>query len=110
MKTALSIVLKVVVLTVILFICFAVAGSVIEPRGRAQTPEEAGAAAGALLVVCLLNTLVVTHIILRSRWSGRRLMATVFFVFYGVTTFMSQIESAVFITTLPPGMHHFEHG
>jgi hypothetical protein len=31
-------------------------------------------------------------------------MATVFFVFYGVTTFMSQIESAVFITRLPPGM------
>jgi hypothetical protein len=31
-------------------------------------------------------------------------VAAVFFVFYGVTTFMSQIESVVFLTRLPPGM------
>jgi hypothetical protein len=50
----------------------------------------------ALLAVCFLDTLVLTYIILRSRWAGWRLMATVFFVFYGVMTFISQIESAVF--------------
>jgi hypothetical protein len=31
-------------------------------------------------------------------------MAAVFFVFYGVATFMGQIESAVFITRLPAGI------
>jgi hypothetical protein len=30
-------------------------------------------------------------------------VAAVFFIFYGVTTFMPQIESAVFLTRLPPG-------
>jgi hypothetical protein len=103
-KTAFSIVLRVIALTIILFICFAVGGRVIGHQGISQTPEQAGAAAAALLAVCFLNTIVLTHIILRSRWAGWRLVATVFFVFYGVTTFMSQIESAVFITRLPSGM------
>jgi hypothetical protein len=107
MKAALSIVSKVVALTIILFICYAVAGGVIGLQGTSPAPgqarEQAGAA-GALLVVCFLNTLVLTHIILRSRWAGWRLIVTVFFVFYGVTTFMSQIESAVFLTRLPSGM------
>lgn len=102
MKAAISAVPKVIGLTVILFVCFAVAGAVIVPPSASQTPGQAGAA-GALLAVCFLNTLVLTHIILRSRWAGWRLIATVLFVFYGVTWFMSQIESAVFITRLPSG-------
>lgn len=57
----------------------------------------------ALLAVCFLDTLVLAYIILRSRWSGWRLMATVFFVFYGVMTFIAQIESLVF-HILPPGV------
>jgi hypothetical protein len=104
MKTAFSVILKVIGLTIILFICFAVAGSVVGPHAGSQTPEQAGAAAAALLAVCFLDTIILTYIILRSRWAGWRLAATVFFVFYGVTTFMSQIESAVFITHLPAGM------
>ena len=57
----------------------------------------------ALLTVCFLDTIVLAYIILRSRWVGWRFIATVFFVFYGVMTFMSQIESLVF-HILPPGM------
>lgn len=105
LKTALSISLKTIALTVILFICFAVAGGVVGQQDSAsQTPEQAGSALMALLTVCFLNTVVLAHIILRSRWVGWRLIATVFFVFYGVMTFMSQIESAVFVTRLPLGM------
>ena len=103
MKSTFFLVLKVIALTIILFVCFVVAGSIAGPRGDDQTPEQAGSAAAALLAVCVLNTLVLTYIILRSRWSGVRLMAAVFFVFYGVMTFMSQIETAVFVT-LPPGV------
>lgn len=55
----------------------------------------------ALLAVCFLDTLVLTYIILRSRWTGWRLIATVFYVFYGVITFIAQIESLVF-HILPP--------
>jgi hypothetical protein len=57
-----------------------------------------------LLIVCALNTLVLSYIILRSRWAGLRLTVTVFVLVYGVMTVMNQIESAVFITRLPPGM------
>lgn len=103
MRAALSIALRAIALTIILFLCFAVAGGVLGQQDTPPTPGQAGAA-GTLLAVCFLNTLVLTHSTLRSRWSGWRLIATVFFVFYGVMTFMSQIESAVFITQLPPGM------
>jgi len=57
----------------------------------------------ALLAVCFIDTLVLTYIILRSRWSGWRLIGTIFFVFYGVMTFIAQIESLVF-HILPPGV------
>jgi hypothetical protein len=57
----------------------------------------------ALLAVCFLDTLVLAYIILRSRWAGWRLIATVFFVFYGVMTLISQIESAIF-HILPSGV------
>jgi len=104
MKTAVFIVLKVISLTIILFVCFGLAAGVLGQQAGSQSPEEAGLAAKALLLVCLLNTLVLTYIILRSRWAGWPLIVAIFFVYYGVTTFMSQIESAVFITRLPPGL------
>lgn len=104
MKSTFFLVLKVIALTIILFVCFVVAGSIAGPHSDPQTPEQAGSAAAALLTICFLDSIILTHIILRSRWSGWRLIATVFFVFFGVATFMPQIESAVFITNLPPGM------
>jgi hypothetical protein len=104
MKTAAFVVLRVIVLTIILFICFGVAASVVGLAGNSQASGQAGAGALPLLTVCLLETAVLTYLILRSRWTGWRLAAAIFFAFYGVTTFMSQIESAVFLTRLPSGM------
>jgi hypothetical protein len=52
----------------------------------------------------VINAAVWTYIIRRSRWTGWRLILTVFFVFYGVGTLMPQIETAYFVTHLPPGM------
>ncbi|MGZ3373087.1 MAG: hypothetical protein ACXU9O_07235 [Gemmatimonadaceae bacterium] len=103
MKAAALIVLRVIALTIVLFVCFAVAGTVVGFARSAQASERTGASTPLLLVVCLLQVMVMTHLILRSRWTGWRLVAAVFFVFYGVTTFMPQIESAVFLTRLPPG-------
>jgi hypothetical protein len=101
---ALSVALKVSGLSLILFVCFTVAGLVVGPLASSQTSEPGGSTALALLAVCFLNTIVFTHIILRSRWSGWRLMVAVFFVFYGVMTVMSQMETAVFVTQLPEGV------
>src|SRR5258706_1792836 len=103
MKTAAFIVLKVIALTIVLFVCFAVAGGAVGFAADPQRSEQTGASTLLLLAVCLLQVMVMTHLILRSRWTGWRLIAAVFFIFYGVTTFMPQIESAVFLTRLPPG-------
>lgn len=104
MKTVISIGMKVIALTSIMFVCFALGSLVLGEQSSGQTPEENGAVLAPLLAVCLLNTLVLTHVVVRSRWGGWRLVAAVFVVFYGIMTVMSQIESAVFVTTLPPGM------
>jgi hypothetical protein len=104
MKTACAIFLRVLALSMILFACFSWAGRVLGRHAGSLTPEQAGGAAAALFAVCFLISSVMTHLIVRSRWAGWRLSATVFLVYYGVMTFMPQIESAVFLTSLPPGM------
>jgi hypothetical protein len=103
MKTAAIVGLRVIVLTIILFVCFAVAGGVVGFASDSRAAEQTGASTLLLFAVCLLQVMVMTHLILRSRWTGWRLAVAVFFVFYGVTTFMPQIESAVFLTRLPAG-------
>lgn len=69
-----------------------------ESTGSAET-----SAAVILLVVCILQTVVPAYVILRSRWGGWRLAVTIFVVLYGTMTVMPQIESAIFISVLPPG-------
>ena len=104
MTNAVFVVLRVIGLTIVLFLCFVVAGALVRPEGSSQTSNQAAAAALPLLTVCFLQAAVLTHLILRSQWSGWPLISAVFFVFYGVATFMGQIESAVFITRLPAGI------
>jgi hypothetical protein len=50
----------------------------------------------ALILVSLVDAGLIMLVILRSNWSGWRLMAGVGISFYGVLTFMSQIETAYF--------------
>jgi hypothetical protein len=91
--------------TILYFGCFAVvSGALLSGAAPQPDPAEAGAALFALFVVSLINAAVWTYVILRSRWSGWRLIVTVFIVFFGVSTLMPQIESAYFITRLPPGI------
>ena len=105
MKATVIIAVRLVVLTVLYFICFAaVAAALLPSPSEPPAPVQAGAALAALLAVSLLNTLVLGYVILRSRWAGWKLVLAIFFVFYGLTTVMSQIETAFFITRLPPGM------
>jgi hypothetical protein len=91
--------------TIVYFICFVVvSGALLAPASKPDVPADAGATLLALFLVSLINAAVWTYVIRRSRWTGWKLMLTVFFVFYGVSTVMPQIESAYFITRLPPGM------
>jgi len=89
--------LKVAILTIILFVCYSVA-SISAGIDFSQT---AGLSViSALLIVCTLQTIVLSYPIIRSRWTGWKLVLTIFFVFFGVTTFLSQIETVVFLRYL----------
>ena len=97
--------IRVVAVTIVYFVCFAiVSGALLAPASEQPAPAEAGATLLALFLVSLINAAVWSYLILRSRWSSGKLILTVFFLFYGVSTVMPQIESAYFITRLPPGM------
>ena len=105
MKATVIIAIRLLALTVLYFICFAAVSAALLPAASEQpAPVQAGAALVALLAVSLLNTLVLGYVIIRSRWAGWKLVLAIFFVFYGVMTVMPQIETAFFLTRLPPGM------
>ena len=107
MKLFIVTAIRVVAVTILYFSSFAVvSGALLSNASGQNAPAQAGAGATllALLAVSLINAAVWTYVILRSRWTGWKLILTVFFVFYGVNTLMPQIESAYFITRLPPGL------
>ena len=105
MKVFIVTAIRVVAVTILYFSTFAVvSGALLSNASGQNPPAEAGATLAALLVVSLINAAVWTYVILRSHWTGWKLILTVFFVFYGVNTLMPQIESAYFITRLPPGL------
>ena len=105
MKVFIVTAIRIVAVTILYFSTFAVvSGALLSNASGQNASAEAGATLGALLAVSLINAAVWTYVILRSHWTGWKLILTVFFVFYGVNTLMPQIESAYFITRLPPGL------
>ena len=103
MKGSVLVAIRVIALTGVLFICFAVAAALVRLPGSTPASDQGGAAALPLLTVCFLQAAVMSHLILRSRWTGWPLAAAVFVVFYGVTSLMPQSDSVVFLTRLPAG-------
>jgi hypothetical protein len=81
--------------------CFAVSYGLVMPR-QDPPPPEAGA---ALLQVVILNTAALSWLVLRSREHGWRLIAILAVVFFGVQTFMPQVESVIF-QSLPAFARH----
>jgi hypothetical protein len=104
-KSALVLVLKIIVLTIVMFVLFSVGAGIFtadSAMAQQMSPEEAAASGFGLLVVSFIDTLILTYFILRSRLRGLRLMVVVALVFYGVKTFISVIEAWWFMTNLTP--------
>ncbi|MBE0696663.1 MAG: hypothetical protein IH586_07050 [Anaerolineaceae bacterium] len=59
-----------------------------------------------ILLVCAVQALVIMIILLSARWHGWKLALAGGFAYYGVTTFMAEIEAWYFLAdlTLPPGL------
>jgi hypothetical protein len=77
-------------------VCFAVAYGVIvkgTPPSAGVEPLSPGL---AILIVTVVNTLVMSWLILRSPLSGWSLSAAMVALFFGVQTFQPQVESLIF--------------
>lgn len=97
-KTLPALWLKAAILTIALFICDAIAVE-LAGLGMPMIPANMEALA-ILLIVYVSQVIVLSYLILHSRWTGWRLVATVFIVFYGITTFLPNIETVVFLEYL----------
>jgi hypothetical protein len=100
-------VLRVLALAAVLFVLLPVGAAV---SGVSSSAASAGAASPAGMAIavpvlfCLLVAGVLSWLIARSALSGARLVGAVFLAYFGLGTFMFQIESAVFLPRqLPPG-------
>ena len=116
MKASAVFALRVIVLTLLLIIVFMIA---INVAGMAQVPLPSSQAASTptaqaqqaasllrpLLAYTFLVSVVTAWIIQRSRWRGLQLIAALVFTFYGLMTFISQIESIAYLRAkMPPGL------
>src|SRR5260221_11661471 len=115
MKAAAVFVLRVVVLTLVLIAVLMIAINVarmaqapLPTAQAASTPaaqaQQAASLLKPLLVYTFLVSLVTAWIIQRSRWRGLNLIATLVVTFYGLITFLSQIETIAYLRAkMPPG-------
>jgi len=99
-KTLVVLGLKISILTFILFFCYMVASMAVGLEGFFLQTDGSTDTITTLLTVSTLQTIVMSYPIIRSRWGGWRLVVSVFFIFFGVATFLSQIETIVFLEYL----------
>jgi len=113
MKRAASVFLRALVLAMVLPVCLgvgAVASGVARQASEANAPPATSSPppvteALALPLFCVLVAATFAWTILRSRSWGWRLMGTVFLAYFGLGTFLPQIESLVFLPRqMPPGL------
>ncbi|HEX3026794.1 MAG TPA: hypothetical protein VHR42_06160 [Clostridia bacterium] len=98
MKKTILFLLKILLLTIILFVCMA-ASSILMGMGQtfsSSSSDVMPVLMYSLLVYSLLNVLILTVWIENSRLRGIRLAVVCFTVFWGVQYFMTQIETLFF--------------
>jgi hypothetical protein len=103
MKRKLVLAYRILVLTILYLVCFSLVFALVLPRQQPLPDAEQAAVFPALLTIGFLNTAVLVFVVSRSRWAGWKLVITLCFVIFGVTTLMPQIETAVFVS-LPGGL------
>ncbi|MEA2065845.1 MAG: hypothetical protein U9O65_01895 [Thermotogota bacterium] len=99
-KSIIFLVLKFIALYIVMFIAFSIGGVVM---GQQATAEQTSASMLPLIIMVILNTTVLSYAIIRSKWWGLCLIAVVFITFFGTQTFMSQIETLIFIPSVNVG-------
>ena len=105
MRTTVALTLRVLAVVVVYFVGYTVIAAIVLPTSQAETSSADSAAIFlALIAISFLNTIVLAYVVIRSRWSGWKLILSLAIVLFGVTTLMPQIETAVFVRNLPQGL------
>ncbi|MCJ7824191.1 MAG: hypothetical protein MUP44_04780 [Anaerolineales bacterium] len=91
------------ILLFVLFIVFFVIGSMavagVMPDNAISEPGLVPATTG-LIIIALANLLVIAALILASHWSGWKLAVSLALAYYGAATFMLQIETWYFLSSV----------
>jgi hypothetical protein len=81
------------------------AGQISEAVVESTPAPPSGSFMALVLFVMLLQTVALAYPVMRSKWSGWKLALAVFLLYFGTVTFMSQIESLVYLgDKMPNGM------
>ncbi len=88
--------LKLILLSFLLFIYY----SVVSVAMGFSSQENAVGEAVILPIVCFLQTAVMSYPIIYSKRNGWKLILAIFLIFFGVVTFLTQIETIVFLRYL----------
>jgi hypothetical protein len=101
---ATGLIIRIVGLIALHFICFTFISAALLPHPSEEfTAAEAGAVVTGVLAVSILNTILLSYITLRARYTRWKLVLAIFLILYGVMTLMPQIETAFFVK-LPSSM------
>lgn len=90
---------------VVLFNVFFIGGSLAVSGLIPDIKSEPGlvSAETGMLIIGIINTLLITLLVLSSRWSGWKLALGLAFAYYGAVTFMMQIETWYFLSDITVG-------
>lgn len=103
-KKFISYALRFVLIFVIVTVFFVVGSGVMAGKLPAAESEPGLVSdVTGLLIICLVETVTISALILTSRWGGWKLIVLLPLAYYGVTAFMMQIETWYFLSDLTVG-------
>lgn len=102
LKSGILLIAQLIGMGVSLFICNLLSSRIVAVNLELPPvpAEMADKVALAWLGICFVNAAVMAYPIRRSHWHGWKLMGAVAVIYFGITDFLSQIESLVFLKYL----------
>lgn len=103
-KKFVSYALRFILIYILVTVFFAVGSGVMAGKLPAAESEPGLVSdVAGLLIICLVETVTISALILTSRWSGWKLIILLPLAYYGATAFMMQIETWYFLSDLTVG-------
>jgi hypothetical protein len=94
--------IRFVLLFVLYLVCFVIGSLAVSGAMPANGTSEPGLVSDSagLLIMALANVLLIAALILTSRWAGWKLALSLALAYYGAVTFMTQIETRFFLSSI----------